>query len=106
MSREVRKVPLPAKFGAHFVRALNTVEDIARLDDLKAAGDDKPLLMATQLAYYECNESGQPVFATPAAALEHIREVSTPSALVSRILKVGSQLNDLDDDSLEQTEKN
>lgn len=107
MSREVKRVELPAKIkGEFFVRAINPIEDIDREDALQAAGEDKKRRIAIQLSAFACTSEGEQMYPTAEAALEYMGQASTKTGVVMKVVLAGVKLNNLDDEAIEGAEKN
>jgi hypothetical protein len=97
-TREVKEVTFSRRPDLkYFVRALTAIEDHELYKRVKPLREvDAQAIMAEQLAAYACDEHGTPTFSDCAAALEFMR--NTRTAIVTKIVTVGSDFQQLDDE--------
>lgn len=101
--REVKAVTFSRRPDLkYYVRALTAFEDSELYSRVKAVAEgDVVAITAEQLVAYACDEYGEPIFADAAAAIDFMKK--SRSAVVTKIVKVGSDFQDLDDAEAQET---
>jgi len=101
--RPVQRVSTPELVGDILIRALNPRESTDLWNAMKAT-EDYGELCVMQIAAFVSDENGSPVFKTLEEAGAFVDSLSVVVAV--RIIKAGSELNDLSQKGVEQAEKN
>lgn len=101
--REVVAVPLKSQDLTVHVRSLSALESIEMQERLRGA-EGTTKLVAVQLSFFVCDESGEQPLLTEESALAFIQSIN--SADLQALMKRGQAANAIDDEALEKAEKN